>query len=80
MEVSECKRERKDAHFGFEVPLSVAGIDARLLSPRDTWGDTAAYDAQAHRLVQMFIRNFAKFETYVGEDVRASAPAMSAAA
>jgi hypothetical protein len=30
--------------------------------------------------VQMFIRNFAKFETYVGEDVRASAPAMSAAA
>ena len=71
---------RKDPHFGFEVPLSVAGIDARLLSPRDTWADTAAYDAQAHRLVQMFIRNFAKFETYVGEDVRASAPAMSAAA
>ncbi len=71
---------RKDAHFGCDVPLSVPGVDAKLLSPRDTWADTAAYDAQAHKLVQMFIKNFAKFENYVGEDVRASAPAMSAAA
>ena len=71
---------RKDAHFGFDVPLSVQGVEAKLLSPRDTWADTAAYDAQAHKLVQMFITNFAKFENYVGEDVRASAPAMSAAA
>lgn len=69
---------RKDPHFGFEVPLTVQGIDAKLLSPRDTWADKAAYDAQAHRLVQMFIKNFAKFEDYVGDDVRASAPAMSA--
>ncbi len=69
---------RRDAHFGFEVPLAVEGVDARLLSPRDTWADKAAYDAQAHRLVQMFIKNFARFEDYVGDDVRASAPAMSA--
>ena len=65
---------RKDPHFGFEVPLAVQGIDAKLLSPRDTWADKAAYDAQAHKLVQMFIKNFAKFEDYVGDDVRASAP------
>jgi phosphoenolpyruvate carboxykinase (ATP) len=71
---------RKDPHFGFDVPLAVAGIDARLLSPRDTWSDTKAYDLQARKLVEMFIKNFAKFETYVGEDVRASAPAMVAAA
>jgi phosphoenolpyruvate carboxykinase (ATP) len=71
---------RKDAHFGFEVPLAVPGIDARLLHPRDTWVDPNAYDIQAHSLVQMFIKNFAKFETYVGDDVRACAPAMSAAA
>ncbi len=69
---------RKDAHFGFEVPLAVAGVDAKLLNPRDTWADKAAYDAQAHKLVQMFIKNFARFEDYVGDDVRACAPAMRA--
>jgi phosphoenolpyruvate carboxykinase (ATP) len=69
---------RKDSHFGFEVPLAVAGVDARLLNPRDTWSDGDAYDLQAQKLVQMFIKNFAKFETYVGEDVRACAPATAA--
>lgn len=71
---------RKDPHFGFEVPLAVPGIDARLLNPRDTWADASAYDIQAQKLVQMFIKNFSKFETYVGEEVRASAPAASVAA
>ena len=52
----------------------------RLLNPRDTWADGAAYDVQAHRLVQMFITNFAKFETYVGDEVRACAPATRTAA
>jgi phosphoenolpyruvate carboxykinase (ATP) len=66
---------RKDPHFGFEVPLAVKGVDAKLLNPRDTWADKAAYDAQAHKLVQMFIKNFARFEEYVGDDVRACAPA-----
>jgi phosphoenolpyruvate carboxykinase (ATP) len=71
---------RKDAHFGFEVPIAVTGVDARLLNPRDTWADASAYDVQAQKLVQMFIKNFSKFETYVGDEVRASAPAMSVAA
>jgi phosphoenolpyruvate carboxykinase (ATP) len=71
---------RKDPHFGFEVPLAVPGIDTRLLNPRDTWADASGYDIQAHKLVQMFIKNFSKFETYVGEEVRASAPAASVAA
>jgi phosphoenolpyruvate carboxykinase (ATP) len=71
---------RKDPHFGFEVPIAVPGVDAGLLNPRDTWADASSYDIQAHKLVQMFINNFAKFETYVGEEVRASAPATSAAA
>jgi phosphoenolpyruvate carboxykinase (ATP) len=71
---------RKDPHFGFEVPLAVQGVDARLLNPRDTWADASAYDIQAQKLMQMFIKNFAKFETYVGEEVRACAPATSVAA
>ncbi|CAN5621559.1 hypothetical protein BH23PSE1_BH23PSE1_10190 [soil metagenome] len=34
------------------------GMDARLLDPRSTWADPAAYDAQAARLVAMFAENF----------------------
>jgi len=64
---------RTDPNFGFEVPVSVAGVDDALLDPRGTWKDAAAYDAQAARLVGMFCENFAKYESHVGDDVRAIA-------
>jgi phosphoenolpyruvate carboxykinase (ATP) len=64
---------RRDPNFGFEVPVSVPGVDDRLLDPRQTWADAAAYDAQAARLVQMFAKNFARYEAHVGDDVRAIA-------
>lgn len=66
---------RKDAHFGFDVPVAVPGVDTAILNPRDTWADAAAYDAQAQKLVNMFVDNFEKFIEHVGDDVRASAPA-----
>lgn len=65
---------RTDPHFGFAVPVDVPGIDSSLLDPRSTWADKAAYDAQARRLVGMFIDNFEKFETHVDASVREAAP------
>jgi phosphoenolpyruvate carboxykinase (ATP) len=65
---------RKDTMFGFEVPLALDGVDPKILNPRDTWADKAAYDAQAKALVEMFIKNFAKFESYVDANVKAAAP------
>lgn len=65
---------RKDDNFGFDVPVAVSGVDTSLLNPRDTWADKQAYDAQAKKLVGMFVANFEKFMDHVGEDVRASAP------
>ncbi|APX90101.1 phosphoenolpyruvate carboxykinase (ATP) [Brevirhabdus pacifica] len=64
---------RKDPNFGFEVPVSVPGVDDKLLDPRNTWDDPAAYDAQARKLVQMFADNFAQYEANIDEDVRAVA-------
>ena len=64
---------RKDPHFGFEVPLSVDGVDAALLDPRGTWADPAAYDRQARRLVGMFADNFARYVPFIDDDVRAAA-------
>jgi phosphoenolpyruvate carboxykinase (ATP) len=65
---------RTDANFGFAVPVAVPGVDSIILNPRDTWADKAAYDAQARKLVGMFIANFAAFEAHVDQGVREAAP------
>ena len=64
---------RKDPNFGFDVPVSVPGVDDQLLDPRQTWADGAAYDAQAKKLVEMFSDNFAQYVPYIDADVKAAA-------
>ncbi len=64
---------RRDANFGFEVPVAVPGVDQALLDPRATWADGAAYDAAASRLVAMFAENFAQYEDHIDDEVRAVA-------
>ncbi|ARE84918.1 phosphoenolpyruvate carboxykinase (ATP) [Roseovarius mucosus] len=64
---------RKDANFGFDVPVAVPGVADVLLDPRRTWHDPAAYDAQAAKLVRMFADNFAQYLPHVDEDLRAVA-------
>jgi phosphoenolpyruvate carboxykinase (ATP) len=71
---------RTDPMFGFQVPTELDGVDPKLLNPRETWSDKAAYDTQAKALVEMFSKNFAKFEQHVDADVKAAAPALRAAA
>ena len=64
---------RKDPNFGFDVPVSVPGVEDRLLDPRATWADPAAYDAQAKKLVAMFAENFAQYLPHIDDEVRAAA-------
>ncbi len=64
---------RKDPNFGFAVPVTVDGVDARLLDPRATWSDKKAYDAQAQKLVEMFAKNFEQYVAHIDEDVKAVA-------
>ena len=70
---------RKDPNFGFDVPVSVPalaeqGIDQSILDPRSTWDDKDAYDATAHKLVQLFVDNFKPFADHVDQGVRDAAP------
>ncbi|MER9375056.1 phosphoenolpyruvate carboxykinase [Mesorhizobium sp. M0491] len=76
---------RTDPHFGFEVPVAVAGVDSgildpMILDPRATWADKSGYDRQAARLVGMFAVNFEKFESHVDAVVLGAAPRMQEAA
>ncbi len=64
---------RKDANFGFEVPVSVQGVADILLDPRRTWDDQDAYDVQAGKLVSMFAENFEQYLGSIHDDVKAVA-------
>ena len=65
---------RIDENFGLEVPIQVDNVDAKLLTPRDTWADKAAYDQQAKALAKMFRDNFEKYQDRVSDAVLAVAP------
>ena len=67
---------RTDPVFGFAVPVALAGVDQKLLNPRETWSDPKAYDAMASKLAELFHDNFAKFETYVDADVLKASPVL----
>ena len=50
-----------DPVFGLAVPSEIKGVPSKVLNPRSTWPDPAAYDAQAKNLARMFRENFEKF-------------------
>ncbi|MCH7530171.1 MAG: phosphoenolpyruvate carboxykinase [Gemmatimonadetes bacterium] len=63
-----------DPVFGVDVPISVPGVPAEVLRPRDTWTDGAAYDASAAKLAAMFRANFERFADDVSDEVKAAGP------
>ncbi|MEB8387949.1 phosphoenolpyruvate carboxykinase [Rhodobacteraceae bacterium KMM 6894] len=64
---------RKDANFGFEVPVDAPGVATVLLDPRRTWDKPDSYDRQAAKLVEMFASNFEQYLPYIDDDVKAAA-------
>jgi phosphoenolpyruvate carboxykinase (ATP) len=50
-----------DPIFGLAVPAEIKGVPNKVLNPRSTWPDPAAYDAQARKLAAMFRENFETF-------------------
>ncbi len=61
-ELDNVKTET-DSVFGLAVPTEIKGVPNKVLNPRATWPDAAAYDAQARKLASMFRENFEKFGT-----------------
>jgi phosphoenolpyruvate carboxykinase (ATP) len=64
----------KDTNFGLLVPQACPDVPGDILTPRNTWGDKGAYDAQARDLVGRFRDNFSKYDAYVDANIKAAAP------
>ncbi|MFY8022345.1 MAG: phosphoenolpyruvate carboxykinase (ATP), partial [Bacteroidia bacterium] len=60
--------------FGYAMPTSCPNVPVELLNPRNTWADKAAYDAQANKLANMFVKNFEQFANGVSEEILSAAP------
>ena len=65
---------RRDEVFSLAVPTEIAGVDPRLLDPRSTWSDPAAYDVQLAKLAKMFRDNFEQFLGDTDAAVAAAGP------
>jgi phosphoenolpyruvate carboxykinase (ATP) len=55
-------RFEEDPLFGLAVPTSCANVPAEILWPKNTWADKAAFDRQARKLAELFIRNFEAYK------------------
>jgi phosphoenolpyruvate carboxykinase (ATP) len=64
----------QDPVFGLHVPSAIPDVPASVMTPRGTWADPAAYDAQAAKLVAMFRENFGKFGDAVPAAIRDAGP------
>ena len=65
---------QKDGVFGLSMPTEVPGVPSAVLDPRSTWTDTDAYDATAHKLASMFIKNFEQYADQASAEVLQAAP------
>lgn len=65
---------RTDPVFGLAAPVHCPGVPDTLLWPRYNWPDRGAFDKQAGKLAQMFVRNFEKYCGEVLPEVLAASP------
>ncbi len=65
-----------DPIFGLAVPTTCPNVPDEVLIPKNTWQDTAAYDAQARKLANLFIKNFEKYKTGSSEAIINAGPSL----
>jgi len=62
--------------FGLEMPDECPDVPNDVLDPRKTWVDKEAYDRQALKLANSFVKNFKKFEDKASAEILDAAPSI----
>jgi phosphoenolpyruvate carboxykinase (ATP) len=65
-----------DPIFGLAVPATCPNVPDEMLVPKNTWQDEAAYDAQAVKLANLFIKNFEKYKAGSSEAIINAGPSL----
>lgn len=66
-----CATEHLET-LNLDIPAAINGVDSKYINPRNAWDDKAAYDQQATKLAQLFVKNITKFEP--SADIIAAGP------
>ena len=53
-----------DSNFKVLIPENIPGVESNILNPRNTWKDKNAYDERAEELINLFKKNFVKYENF----------------
>lgn len=63
--------------FNLQVPKSLAGVDSKMLNPRNSWSSPEAWEVAASSLAQKFIKNFENFaDNDAGRKLIAAGPVL----
>ena len=65
---------KKDQYFGFEVPVSIEGVEADKLNPATSFASAEAYEANAKELADKFKKNFEKFAEFATPELLSGGP------
>ena len=60
--------------LNLDVPVSIEGIDSKVLTPKATWEDQDLYETYLKDLVQQFQNNFKKFS--VRQEIMEAGPSI----
>lgn len=63
-----------DPYFGVNIPTSVPSVPTELLTPKNTWSDKEGFEKMAKKLVDLFGKNFSKYESFASDEIKAAAP------
>ena len=65
---------KKDEFFGFEIPVSIDGVDTEKLNPATSFDSHEAYEANAKELAEKFKKNFEKFAEFATPELLSGGP------
>jgi phosphoenolpyruvate carboxykinase (ATP) len=60
--------------FNLQYPVSIPGVNSKILNPKDSWSDASEYDETLQKVAAMFKNNFHKFEKDASDQVKSGGP------